>query len=109
MAFGELTDMRDSWESIITKARAISGIWKITPKFSVVRNRRTRNSLMNLIVRASSRSRSSFQESSTVFFVIVDISIAQLKSRFEGQRFVSAAFSFLYPKSLLHLSNGYCH
>jgi len=31
--------------------------------------------------------------------------MAQLKSRFEGQHLVSAAFRFLYPKSLLHLSD----
>ena len=75
-----------------------------TQKFNAIRKRRTkkffneRNSdecLQDREVAFKSR----------VFIAIVDTAMAQLKSRFKGQRLVSAAFSFLYPNSLLHLSD----
>ena len=37
-----------------------------------------------------------------IFLAIVDTALAQLTSGFEGQRLVSATFSFLYPECLLH-------
>ena len=42
MAFGELTYMRDSWETLLTTAQAISAKWKITPEIGVVRHKRTK-------------------------------------------------------------------
>jgi hypothetical protein len=104
MAFDELAFMRDSWETIITTAKTISAIWKIAPQFHVVRKRRTKKFFDEL----NSDERLQDPElafKSHVFFAIVDTAMAQLKSRFEGQRLVSAAFSFLYPKSLLNLSD----
>ena len=34
--------MRDSWDTIITTAKATATIWKITPKFTVARKRYTK-------------------------------------------------------------------
>jgi hypothetical protein len=41
-----------------------------------------------------------------VFWPIIDTALFQLQSRFEGQHLVSGSFSFLYPKSLLQLSDA---
>ena len=37
---------------------------------------------------------------------IIDTALFQLQSRFEGLHLVSGSFSFLYPKSLLQLSDA---
>ena len=34
--------MRDSWDTVITTAKATATIWKITPKFTVARKRYTK-------------------------------------------------------------------
>jgi hypothetical protein len=39
------------------------------------------------------------------FFASVNTAMAELKSRFQGQRLVFSEFSFLYLKYLLHLSD----
>ena len=96
MAFDELAFMRDSWETIITTAKTISAIWKIAPQFHVVRKRRTKKFFDEL------NSDECLQDlelafKNHVFFSIVDTAMAQLMSRFEGQRLVSAEFSFFIP------------
>ena len=75
--------------------------WKITTKFTVARKRYTKNFFDEL----NSDERLQDPELSLkthIFLAVVDTALAQLKSRFEGQRLVSATFSFLYPKCLRH-------
>jgi hypothetical protein len=104
MAFGEVTYMRNSWESIITTAGAMSAVWKIPPQFYVGRKRRR----MKFFDELSNDERLQDPElafKTHVFFPIIDTAMFQLQSRFEGQHLVSGIFSFLYPKSLLQLSD----
>ena len=87
--------MRDSWDTIITTAEATATIWKITPKFTVAAlpERDTqKSSLMNLTVTISVFKILNYL-SRLIFLAIVDTALlhcmAQLKSRFEGQRLLA--------------------
>jgi hypothetical protein len=105
MALGEVTYMRNSWESIIATATVMASNWKISPNFSVSRKRRTKK----LFDELSSDERLQDPESAfrvqVFFYPIIDTAIFQLQSRFEGQHLVSKMFSFLFPKHLLQLSD----
>ena len=41
-----------------------------------------------------------------VFYRLVDVAINQLELRFEGQRQVAQLFKFIFPDTMLHLSDA---
>ena len=105
MASNELSYLHNSWESIIMTAKALASVWKIAPHFTVARKRRTKKFFDEL----SSDQRLQDPEMAFkvhVFYNIVDTAASQLQSRFVGQRLVTELFSFLFPSSLLQLSDA---
>lgn len=104
-AQGELKYLRDSWDSILLTANAISSSWGIQPQFMDKRKRRTKrfHDELSTDSRLTDPMRT-FQVD--VFYKLVDVAIYQLESRFEDQRQVSVLFRFLYPSIMLQLTDG---
>jgi len=104
-AHGELQYLRDSWDSVLLSANAMSSFWRIKAEFTDKRQRRTKKFHDEL----SSDCRLTdpmLAFKVDVFYRLVDVAINQLELRFEGQRQVAQLFKFLFPDTMLNLSDA---
>ena len=104
-AHGELQYLRDSWDSVLLSATAMSSSWGIKPEFTEKRQRRTKTFHDELS--SDCRLTDPMQAFKVdVFYKLVDVAINQLEWRFEGQRNVADLFKFLFPDVLLKLPDA---
>lgn len=98
-AHGELQYLRDSWDSVLLSANAMSSFWRIKAEFTDKRQRRTKKFHDEL----SSDCRLTdpmLAFKVDVFYRLVDVAINQLELRFAGQRQVAQLFKFLFPDTV---------
>ncbi len=91
----ELQYLRDNYQSVLDTASAIALSWNITPSFQQSRryffsNQRYINDI----------SEPSDFFKINVFYRTIDVSLTELRVRFEGQNLVCSLFNFLYPYNL---------
>jgi len=104
-AYGELQYMRDSWDSVLMSANAMRLSWGIKPEFTSKRQRRIKKFHDEL----SSDSRLTDPAQAfkvDVFYKLIDVALNQLELRFEGQQQVAELFRFLFPDTMLKLSDA---
>ena len=97
----ELQHIRESWNSVVETASAISRSWNIKVSFSSPYGVRTRN---------ANAYNTTFEDRShsfklNVFYRTLDIALHELDTHFKGHQSAMRLFSFLYPQSLATCSN----
>ena len=97
----QLQHIRESWDSVVETATAISHSWNIKVSFLSPYGVRTRNA--NEYDTAFEDHSHSFKVK--VFYKILDITLHELNTRFKGHQSVMQLFSFLYPQSIVTCSN----
>ena len=92
----ELQYLRNDWKSVVETATALANSWGIEAVFRRPIDRRS-NPEYGIDTEAIFKV--------NVFYRTIDIAMAELRVRFEGQNSVVKLFSFLHPKQLLKYSN----
>ena len=88
----ELQHIRESWDSVVETATAISHSWNIKVSFSSPYGVRTRNA--NEYDTAFEDNSHSFNVN--IFYRTLDVALHELNTRFRGHQSVMQLFSFLY-------------
>ena len=89
----QLQHIRESWDSVVETATAISHSWNIKVSFLSPYGVRTRNA--NEYDTAFEDHSHSFKVN--VFYRTLDIALHELDTRFKGHQSIMQLFSFLYP------------
>ena len=104
MALSDLVTFRSLWDYILDSAKSIAKEWNIPCNFKESRKRKTKKHFDEI----SSDERLEGPEKRfrvNVFYNLLGVAINQLKSRFEGQSFVTDVFSFIFPRNLIKLED----
>ena len=104
-AHGDLKHLRESWDDVLLTANALSSAWGIQSEFKKKRQRCAKrfHDELSMDCRLADATQA-FKVN--VFYKILDVAIGQLEWRFEGQQLVAGLFSFIFPKTMLKLTDA---
>ena len=104
MALSDLVTFRSSWDYVLESAKSLAKECNIPCNFKGSRKRKTKKHFDE----TSSDERLEDPEKRfrvNIFYNVLGVAINQLKSRFEGQSFVTDVFSFIFPRNLIKLED----
>ena len=104
-AHGDLKHLRESWDDVLLTANALSSAWGIQSEFKKKRQRCAKrfHDELSMDCRLADATQA-FKVN--VFYKILDVAIGQLEWRFEWHQLVAGLFSFIFPKTMLKLTDA---